>query len=268
MVKKMIRVFLLVGFMGTLTACTGMNGGRADSARSSYDLTLLAIPRTEQTVQIAFDIGLKGYPVILVSYEEVDGKTQLHAWDGSAWVRVTVDAYKSGTFFSKAPTRAVLVGADGKDAPSELIPSSTWCQQIIRTDSDEARSLLNFLGTGFEFTYPHWQWFAERYEFKVSEINPRYLNDKWYYHNLGEYYNRKVKGIDYDTPVEPEFEPVVEDLTLGEPMGDPMDEDPAIVELELDKQVEIIENPLESEEIPAAEEVVEETVEDDASMME
>ena len=258
MIGKVIRIFLLLLSVSALTACTGMKGGGTQSGMS-YDMTLVAIPRTEQAVQIAFDIGTKGYPIILVAYEEVDGKTQIHAWDGVAWLEVSADAYKAGTFFRRAPTRAVLVGSEGKDVPVELIPSSTWCQQIVRTDSDETCSLLNFLGTGFEFSYPHWQWFAERYEFKVSEINPQYLGDKWYYHNLSEYYDRTVKGIDYDTEPEPEYEPVVEEM----PMDEPMVEEATIEEIELDKQVEIIENPLESEEIPAAEEVVE----DDASMM-
>ena len=259
MIGKVIRGFLFSVAVCTLTACTSMQQG-GERTGMSYDLTLMAIPRTEQAVQIAFDVGAKGYPVILVAYEEVGGEVQIHAWDGANWVKVSTDAYKAGTFFREAPTRAVLVGTEGKDVPTELIPSSTWCQQIYRTDSDETVSVLNFLGTGFKFSYPHWQWFAERYGYKVSEINPQYLGDKWYYHNLSEYIDRKYKGIDYDTEPEPEEEPVIEMLPMDEPMG----EEVVIEEAELDKQVEVIENPLEAEEIPAAEEVVE----DDASMME
>lgn len=259
MIGKVFRGCLFSAVAFVLTACTSVQPG-GDRAGMSYELTLMAIPHTEQAVQIAFDVGVKGYPVILVAYEEVDGEVRIHAWDGMKWIKVSTDAYKAGTFFREAPTRAVLVGTGGKDVPPELIPSSTWCQQIYRTDSDETVSLLNFLGTGFKFSYPHWQWFAERYGYKVSEINPQYLGDKWYYHNLSEYIDRKFKGIDYDTEPEPEEEPVVEML----PLDEPLDEEFAIEELELDKQVEVIENPLEADEIPVAEEVLE----DDASMME
>ena len=259
MIGKVIRGFLFSAVAVTLTACSSMQQG-AERTGMSYDLTLMAIPHTEEAVQIAFDIGVKGYPVILVAYEESDGQVQIHAWDGVNWVKVSADAYKAGTFFRQAPTRAVLVGSEGKDVPSELIPSSTWCQQIYRTDSDETVSLLNFLGTGFKFSYPHWQWFAERYGYKVSEINPQYLGDKWYYHNLNEYIDRKFKGVDYGSEPEPEEEPVVEML----PADEPVEGELVIEEVELDKQVEVIENPLEADEIPAAEEVVE----DDASMVE
>lgn len=259
MIGKVIRGFLFSVAACALTACTSMQPAQPSSGMS-YDLTLLAVPRTEEAVQIAFDVGIKGYPIILVVYEEVDGEVLMHAWDGANWVAVEPDAYKAGTFFQESPKQAVLVGKEGKDVPEELIPSSTWCQQIYRTDSAETVSMLNFIGTGFKFSYPHWQWFAERYDYKVSDINPQYLGDKWYYHNLGDYYKRVVKGIDYDS--EPELEPVavVEEMY---PLDDPMDGDVVIEEVDLDKQVEVIENPLESEEIPAAE-----VVEDDASMME
>lgn len=257
MIGKFFRGFLLSGFVCGITACTSVQPVNPHSGMT-YDLTLMAIPHTEEAVQIAFDVGIKGYPVILVSYERVDGKVQIHAWDGGSWVPVSTDAYKAGTFFRAAPTRAVLVGSKGQDVPAELIPSSTWCQQIYRTDSDETVSLLNFVGSGLNFSYPHWQWFAKRYGYKVSEINPRYLGDKWYYHNLSDYYDRKVKGIDYDA------EPEINDIPVMNFI--PMEQDEMvsdIEEIELDKQVEVIENPLDVDEIPAAEEFLE----DDASMM-
>lgn len=263
MIGKVIRYFLFSALAITLTACSSTQQTQPRTGMS-YDLTLLVIPRTEEAVQVAFDIGVKGYPIILVAYEEVDGQVQIHAWDGVNWVKVAPDAYKAGTFFRAAPKQAVLVGTQGKDVPSELIPSSTWCQQIYRTDSDDTANLLNFLGTGLKFSYPHWKWFADRYGYKVSEINPQYLGDKWYYHNLSDYYNRVTKGIDYDAEPEPEVTNVVEEMM---PMDMPVEKEPTIEEADLDKQVEVIENPLETEEIPAAEEVVEE-VQDDASMTE
>ncbi len=262
MIKKFMRAVLFASLAVSFTACSS---SRQNNNTLSYEMTLVAVPRVEQSVKIAKDVGSKGYPIILVAYEETGEKVNLHAWNGTEWVYVSPEDYKAGVFFEEVPARVVLVGKDGKDVPEELLPSSNWCNQVYRTNSNDPVSLLNFFGTGFKFSYPHWQWFADRYGYTVAEINPEYLSDKWYYHNLKDYYNRRVNGIEYESDVVEVSEPSVDSYEPIEvaPVSTQINAEFETIATDLDKQVEIVENPL--DDVPPAEEVV---IEDVSSMTE
>lgn len=228
-------------------------------ADETIDFTLLVMPREEIPLQIGFDCGRKGYPLILLSYESAkDGEFPVvHAWNGGSWVFVSEEAYRNGTFFMDGPGRGIVIGKNGEDAPWALTPSSTWCSRTVRFNSTEPRELLNFIGTALDFPFPHWQWFAKRYGFGVDEINPDGLNDRWYYHTGVDYLRRKgwlpparAKEESVELPpAEDTFEPeVIEEETVK------------VIEVEevIDDDASMTEDPFESEEIPPAE-VVEET---------
>jgi len=234
MMKKFLVAIFAVGSL--------WSGAQA----AEYEVSLLMVPREETPVQVAFDLGGKGYPIMLLAWQMKGGKPVIHAWNGTEWLYVSLEDYKSGRFFSRPPARALLVGSEGNDVSAALIPASSWCSQIVHTDTAELRKLLNFVGTQFDFPWPHWDWFARRYGFQVQEINPDYRNDRWYYHRLTDYVARKLGRRPATVPMEREVERIdlSDDFSVIEPVPVP------------EKQVEVIDvplNPVKEAEIAPAE---------------
>lgn len=239
----MMRKFLMAMFV----AGTFWSGVQA----AEYEITLLMVPRDEAPVQVAFDLGGKGYPIMLLAWQMQAGKPVIHAWNGTEWLYVSAEDYKAGRFFSRPPARALLVGAEGQDVHSSLIPASSWCPRIVHTDTAELQSLLNFVGTQFDLPWPHWDWFARRYGFQIQEINPEYRNDRWYYHRLNDYVARKLGRRPATVPMEREMGTIdlSDDFSVIEPVPVP------------EKQVEVIDaplNPVQAPEIQPAEVIEEE----------
>ncbi|AKJ65595.1 hypothetical protein [Kiritimatiella glycovorans] len=170
----------------------GMLMPRGSEAAEKNRITMMVLPRRETAVQIGFDLARK-YPVMLLTYqsEEAPDGPVFHAWDGSTWVFVSGEDYRSGSFVSHAPDRAIVVGQNGEKPASDLIPQPGFCAHVLLTDSAEPRKLLNFTGRAFNFSYPRWEWFARRYGFTIEDINPKRLRDRWYYHPLEENLKRR-----------------------------------------------------------------------------
>ena len=101
MVRKFMHGVLFASVAISLVACSS---SRQDVGSLSYEMTMVAVPRVEDSVKIAKDVGLKGYPIILVAYEKVGDKVDIHAWNGDEWVYVSPEDYKV-VFFSEVPAR-------------------------------------------------------------------------------------------------------------------------------------------------------------------
>ena len=65
-------------------------------------ITMLAVPRDMQAIQIAQDISRR-YGVLLVCYQQVSEQVVIHAWNGAAWIPVSTEDYANGTFFARRP---------------------------------------------------------------------------------------------------------------------------------------------------------------------
>lgn len=167
----------------------------AQETPKSTDATILVLPCEETPLQIGQDI-CRRYQTLLVSYQTVRGNLMLHAWNGSVWVEVHPESYKDGTFFSGRPDHVVLVESRRNSLPELLIPDGSWCKSIYRLSSTETRTLIHLLGRHFDFPFRHWEQFANRYNYKIEEINPTLINVNWW--NLqGDVYVEKLSKRDF-----------------------------------------------------------------------
>jgi hypothetical protein len=143
------------------------------------DITMLVVPREKIPLQIAQDISRR-YPVVIVSYQQVQGDLQLHAWNGDSWVGVSKEDYTSGTFFTTPPKHAIVLENERMRAPEILVPHSTWCASANRLTSTDPRVMIHLLGLHFDFPFRHWDQFAKRYGYELEEINPALDNVHWW----------------------------------------------------------------------------------------
>lgn len=175
--RKGMAVFFL-----SMIVLTGIGLARQTKA----DVTLLMVPRNKNAIQIGLDLAFKGYPTILMTYQQEGAESEpvLHAWNKNSWVYISPSDYVNGSFCTASPKRTIIIGQDGLDAPSELIPDSRWCSLTYRSNETKTDKLLTFIGKVYDFSYPTWEWFAQRYGYEMKTINPDNLNDKWYYHTL------------------------------------------------------------------------------------
>ena len=207
MFKKMILLIAVTLSTASLTT----------QAFWQSDITMLVMPREVLPIQIAQDISRR-YPVLLVSYQMVQGRPKIHAWNGDSWVAVPMEDYANGTFFANRPKHAIVVEYDRFRAPASLIPNSTWCESANSISSAEPRVLIHLLGLYFNFPYSTWDQFATRYGYSLEEINPTLSNVHWWNIRGDELVEKRAKrdfSIDLNewhylkTLPPPPIEPVV-----------------------------------------------------------
>lgn len=169
MFKKLILLTVITASLVSLPAMAWRND----------EITMLVIPREVLPLQIGQDISRR-YPVILVSYQTLNGALKIHAWNGDDWVFVPVEDYSTGTFFTNCPKTAIIVERENAPAPEVLTPSSLWCERASRLTSTDPRVMLHLLGLHFDFPFRHWNQFAKRYGYALEEINPTLENVYWW----------------------------------------------------------------------------------------
>jgi hypothetical protein len=152
----------------------------AQASWRNEDITMLVMPCEAIPLQIAQDISRR-YPVVIVSYQLVQGELKLHAWNGDSWVAVSIEDYTNGTFFANRPKRAIVVENERLQAPAAVIPNSIWCESATRITSTDPRTLLHLLGLSFDFPFRYWNLFATRYGFSLEQINPTLHNVYWWH---------------------------------------------------------------------------------------
>ena len=194
----------------------------AQASRES-DITMLVVPREVIPIQIAQDVSRR-YPVLLVSYQLVQGKLKLYAWNDENWVAVPVEDYTSGTFFANRPKHAIIVEYERFRAPNVLIPNSLWCEGASRLASTDPRVMLHLLGLHFDFPFRYWDQMAKRYGYSIEEINPALENVHWWDLRGDDLMQKRAKrdfSLDMDKwhPIETAPPPPVESVVFPEKAG-------------------------------------------------
>jgi hypothetical protein len=157
------------------------------SASRINEVTLVVVPRTDESVKLGLDIAGK-FPTLLVSYKAgSNGQISLHGWTGSQWVNVSLEDYAAGNFFRTGPDSALLVMDDENVLPEALVPPVDWCTGVYSISTTETRPLLHLIGQYYDFNYADWKWFAKRYDMDVAAINPEGLNMAWYHKRLKDH---------------------------------------------------------------------------------
>jgi len=207
-----------------LTVLTGLVLG-AQAGKRADNITMLIVPREARPVQIAQDIAYY-YPTLLLTYNQTPEGLALHAWNGSAWVSVSPEDYRTGAFFMTSPRRCVIVDSEEAPAPEALIPDGTWCPAGKRLASTDPRVLIHLLGRYFDFPQRRWKLFAKRYDYTIDEINPAMINIQWWHYSADVYLDKLRKrqlsrDMDkwYDlgiTPPVPVYPAPMEDDLLGD----------------------------------------------------
>jgi hypothetical protein len=251
------------------------------------NITMLAVPRDPQVLQIAQDIARR-YPVLLVCYQQSGETLAIHAWNGENWVGVAEDDYTHGTFFTYRPKQAVIIEPEGSPAPEAIIPDGTWCPEGNRLTSTDPRVVIHLLGRYFDFPYRYWVQFARRYDYTVEAINPALINIYWFHWQGEDIFPKRASrdfkadmehwfflDIEQPEPVEPiemDVEPVeilpaeepaeevlIEKVDAQKPDMKTVEEDVAEVIEEMEKidapveETAPIVDPFSTNEVPAAE---------------
>lgn len=174
-VKTISRRWLSLGFLtATLVLGTGLASPRARR------LTMVVVPARYSVLQVAFDLVAR-YPCILVSYQG-DSTTEvplLHVWNGQEWQYVSLSDYRTARFLRTVPAQAVLVGTEA-DLPPVLLDATSWCQLLMNIPALDTPSLVNAFGKVFDFRPHDWQWFAQRYNLDLTDLNAEYRARSWY----------------------------------------------------------------------------------------
>ena len=156
-------------------------------AERKGELTLLMVPREEETLRVGMDIANR-FETMLVSYKlGANNAVSLHGWTGSQWVNITLDNFQKGDFFRQGPDTALVVRKDGVPMPAKMLPPADWCDSASMIMTTELRPLLHLAGQYFNFSYKDWKWFAKRYNMDMDAINPDQLNVAWYHRRMGEH---------------------------------------------------------------------------------
>ena len=177
MMKKQIISLTVVFFLATLTSF----------ASRKDEVTLLLIPREDETVRVGMDIANR-YPTLLLSYKtNVNGKVSLHGWSGKEWVNISLEDFHEGNFFRVGPDSALVVEVEGVAIPEVIIPPVDWCKAAYKITTTEIRPLVHLAGQYYDFKHKDWTWFSENHQLPMDALNPEGLNVAWYHKRLNEH---------------------------------------------------------------------------------
>lgn len=148
--------------------------------------TVLVAPARMSVIQVGLDLVARN-GVTLVSYqgEASTAKPLLHVWNGTGWDYVTLEDFTAGKFLSAKPAQTLVIG-DDKMVPEVLTPMSAWAGQVQKIPGVLTPEILNAAGTALKFRPVDWQWFSNRYNMKVEDINAAVRKDTVYKHKVGE----------------------------------------------------------------------------------
>ena len=120
--------------------------------------------------------------MVLVSYEP-DGNANdpyLHVWNRNRWVPLSYADYQAGAFIKRQPSQTIVLGNDDRLTATLLNSAERWGPQTFSVPVTNARTIVNGLGQRFGFTIREWQWFADKYELELVEINKSEREEIWY----------------------------------------------------------------------------------------
>jgi hypothetical protein len=210
--RNLLPLFLTVGLLFSAQAESLLN------KLGLSKITMLVVPRAEEPVRIAMDIS-QSYPTLIVCYQQSHNLLNLHAWNGTQWVKVSTEDYQQGTFFTNAPSEAVIIEPEGVAASDILTPPESWCEKTYRLRTTDLDAVIYLLGRHLDFPYSLWIEFAERYDRTLEQINPSHTNVPWWHYRGNQLISKdnpldhkihKDKWISPDAPIKPaEPKPVV-----------------------------------------------------------
>ena len=148
--------------------------------------TVLVAPARMSVIQVGMDLAARN-GVTLVSYqgEASTAKPLIHVWNGTGWDYVALEDFTAGKFLPVKPSQTLVIG-DDKMVPEAFAPMSDWAGHVQKIPSVLTPELLNAAGTALKFRTEDWQWFSNRYNMKVEDINAAVRKDTVYKHKVGE----------------------------------------------------------------------------------
>jgi hypothetical protein len=155
--------------------------GRSMGSASPSELSLLLVPATPTTIQVARDMTLMG-KTLMVSYavNAPADAPYLHIWDGERWLPVPPDSFAAGSFITKPAARVVVVG-DENDQTAFLIEEAlAWCPEVLHIRNTSVTELINQLGKVYGLNSAEWRWMAERYQLELEDLNRNLPQSNWY----------------------------------------------------------------------------------------
>jgi hypothetical protein len=143
------------------------------SAPTARRGAVLVVPRRPTLVQVGFDITYLR-PVVLVCFETGPGLAApaLSVWDSNsgAWRRMGLDHFRSGSFLTFNPKKAIIVGTEA-ELPASIAGGTTWAGETVRIANLSIDNVFNILSDTMNFSGAEWRWLAKRYGLRIRDLN-------------------------------------------------------------------------------------------------
>lgn len=146
------------------------------------DFSILVVPAQHGTVQIARDFE-EFETLLLVSYDTAAPANTpfLHTWNGTEWLRLQPEAYRTGNFLRREPTRVIVVGPPTPQVSLLVEQATLWSQrEVLNIESSDPTEIINALGRIFNLRPRDWRWFATRYVLELEDLNRHTEHVSWY----------------------------------------------------------------------------------------
>lgn len=156
-------------FSASLIALTFVATSDVLWAGSATPDSILVVPARQRMVQLAFEIAqCKQVGVVTYNTSPALATPLLHAWNGEAWIQISMDDYVEGRFMSGDPKHVFLLG-DAKTLPLKMMDGPTWYKDLNRITTLDTATIVNQVGNVLHFSARQWKWLAEKYGMKIED---------------------------------------------------------------------------------------------------
>jgi hypothetical protein len=171
---KSIFIFLIFSTLFTFPAWP-----MGQSAPSG--VSVLLVPAQPNLVQIGRDVAGMG-EALMMSYAPSAAPESpfLHLWDGTQWLPVSGERFRSGSFLLADVNQVLVVGPENARTAHLIETSLGWCPEVLHLTTQEVTPLINQLGKIFSFSRGDWEWIASRYQLELTDLTAEFPRNSWY----------------------------------------------------------------------------------------
>lgn len=144
-------------------------------------VSLLLVPAQPNLIQVARDLSDMG-DALMMSYSPSAPADSpfLHIWDGSRWIPVAPEKFRSGTFLKNSASQLVVVGVENERTAYFIETALGWCPEVLHMETTQVTGLINQLGKVYGFSRSDWEWIAQRYQLQLEDLTRDLPRTSWY----------------------------------------------------------------------------------------
>lgn len=158
-----------------------MSGSGFSMGKPPEGISLLLVPARPALVQVGLDMAEQGH-ALLMTYADTTSpdKPFLHLWDGSHWLRVSPEKFRTGDFLRNPASKLVVVGEESELAARLIEQGLNWSPEVLHLGSLNVTELINQMGKLYQFNRREWEWMARRYDLALEDLRADMQPTSWY----------------------------------------------------------------------------------------